>query len=63
MLYRGDCRGFRVHAVAALTFAPELLLSEDGLAAMSLGLASQAGKRGPRLVWSVRERLRPSARC
>jgi glycosyltransferase involved in cell wall biosynthesis len=62
MLYRGDRRAFREHCLAAVTYAPELLLSKDGLAAMTLGIASLRGARGPRLVWTVRDRVRPMRR-
>lgn len=63
-LYRGDYRSFQKHTAAALTFAPELVASPGGLAAIGLGAASLAGGRGPRFLWWLRDRFvgRRSAR-
>ncbi|MGH2351068.1 MAG: glycosyltransferase family 2 protein [Chloroflexota bacterium] len=60
-LYRNDYQAFRRHTLAALTFAPHLVASPQGLTALAMSVASLAGSRGPQLLWRLRDRL-PGAR-
>jgi hypothetical protein len=57
-LYRGAYAAYRDHLWSALTLAPELLASPDGIAALVYGAASFAGGRWPRLIWGARRHAR-----
>ncbi|MGH2354710.1 MAG: glycosyltransferase family 2 protein [Chloroflexota bacterium] len=56
-LYQGDHVAFRRHALAALRFAPELLVTQEGLSALALSVASLTGPHGPRVMWKLRDHL------
>jgi hypothetical protein len=59
-LYRGNHGLFRERVSDALRYAPDLLLSQDGCAALMLALASLAGNWGPHCVWRLRDAVQAS---